>query len=115
MTSSLRLSLSASAAILAWFASSVSPVDAKACVQFDAQWNLYAFGGSEDVSLGQNTTWGCEWLFLLLAFEAGLAVRRWRELVLTAFLPCCSSFRYDPYNHGTTVSVSLRLGSTNAH
>jgi hypothetical protein len=60
MTSSLRLSLSASAAILAWFASSVSPVDAKACVQFDAQWNLYAFGGSEDVSLGQNTTWGCE-------------------------------------------------------
>ncbi|KAJ9101629.1 hypothetical protein QFC20_005158 [Naganishia adeliensis] len=58
MTSTLRLSLSASAAILAWFASSVSQVDAKPCVQFDASWNLYAFGGSEDVSLGQNTTWG---------------------------------------------------------
>ncbi|KAL7419792.1 hypothetical protein Q5752_005708 [Cryptotrichosporon argae] len=27
------------------------------CVQFDTSWNLYAFGGSSDVNLGQNTTW----------------------------------------------------------
>lgn len=52
-----RLALSASTAILASFALAAS---AKPCVQFDASWNLYAFGGSEDVSLGQNTTWGCE-------------------------------------------------------
>lgn len=76
MTSTLRLSLSASAAILAWFASSASQVDAKPCVQFDASWNLYAFGGSEDVSLGQNTTWGCEYL---LCAQALLAVDPWGE------------------------------------
>ena len=27
------------------------------CVQFDNSWNLYAFGGDNDVKLGQNTTW----------------------------------------------------------
>ncbi|KAJ9092679.1 hypothetical protein QFC21_006745 [Naganishia friedmannii] len=58
MPSTLRLSLSASAALVAWFASSAAPASAKPCVQFDASWNLYAFGGTEDVSLGQNTTWG---------------------------------------------------------
>lgn len=30
------------------------------CVQFDTAWNLYAFGGSEDVNLGQSSSWGCE-------------------------------------------------------
>ncbi|KAJ9126248.1 hypothetical protein QFC24_001974 [Naganishia onofrii] len=58
MPSTLRLSLSASAALVAWLASSAAPASAKPCVQFDASWNLYAFGGTEDVSLGQNTTWG---------------------------------------------------------
>ncbi|WWC60080.1 uncharacterized protein I303_102643 [Kwoniella dejecticola CBS 10117] len=32
-------------------------VSAVPCVQFDSSWNLYAFGGSEDVKLGANTTW----------------------------------------------------------
>lgn len=35
-------------------------VRAVPCVQFDTAWNLYAFGGSSDVNLGQNTTWACE-------------------------------------------------------
>lgn len=30
---------------------------AKGCVAFDTSWNLYAFGGSSDVNLGQNSTW----------------------------------------------------------
>lgn len=75
MTSTLRLSLSASAAILAWFASSALQANAKPCVQFDASWNLYAFGGTEDVSLGQNTTWGCEcllWVRVLVAVAPGM-------------------------------------------
>ncbi|WWC87658.1 uncharacterized protein L201_002548 [Kwoniella dendrophila CBS 6074] len=32
-------------------------VAAVPCVQFDTNWNLYAFGGSSDVKLGANTTW----------------------------------------------------------
>ncbi|CAD6585875.1 MAG: hypothetical protein TREMPRED_004267 [Tremellales sp. Tagirdzhanova-0007] len=32
-------------------------VNALPCVQFDTAWNLYAFGGTSDVNLGQNTTW----------------------------------------------------------
>ncbi|GHJ89848.1 hypothetical protein NliqN6_6250 [Naganishia liquefaciens] len=48
--------LALTSAILA--ASALSAATAKPCVQFDASWNLYAFGGSEDVMLGQNTTWG---------------------------------------------------------
>lgn len=28
------------------------------CVQFDTAWNLYAFGGSQDVNLGQSSSWG---------------------------------------------------------
>ncbi|KAK6907122.1 hypothetical protein I203_101111 [Kwoniella mangroviensis CBS 8507] len=32
-------------------------VSAVPCVQFDSSWNLYAFGGSDDVKLGANTTW----------------------------------------------------------
>ena len=54
-----RLSLTATAAsaiLVSWALTTA----AKPCVQFDASWNLYAFGGSEDVMLGQNTTWGCE-------------------------------------------------------
>lgn len=35
-------------------------VNAATCVQFDTQWNLYAFGGSQDVSLGQSSSWGCK-------------------------------------------------------
>ena len=35
-------------------------VNAATCVQFDTQWNLYAFGGSEDVGLGQSSSWGCK-------------------------------------------------------
>lgn len=27
------------------------------CVQFDTAWNLYAFGGTEDVNLGQASSW----------------------------------------------------------
>jgi hypothetical protein len=30
------------------------------CVQFDADWSLYAFGGSEDVKLGGSGSWGCK-------------------------------------------------------
>ncbi len=30
------------------------------CVQFDTSWNLYTFGGSSDVMLGQNTSWACK-------------------------------------------------------
>ncbi|WVQ94465.1 hypothetical protein IAU59_001544 [Kwoniella sp. CBS 9459] len=32
-------------------------VNAVPCVQFDASWNLYAFGGDQDVKLGSNTSW----------------------------------------------------------
>lgn len=35
----------------------VLDASAKGCVAFDTSWNLYAFGGSSDVNLGQNTTW----------------------------------------------------------
>lgn len=35
-------------------------VAAVPCVQFDTQWNLYAFGGDKDVNLGQSSSWGCE-------------------------------------------------------
>ena len=34
-------------------------VGAVPCVQFDASWGLYAFGGSEDVKLGTSDSWGC--------------------------------------------------------
>jgi len=30
------------------------------CVQFDTSFNLYAFGGSQDVNLGQSSSWACE-------------------------------------------------------
>ncbi|ORY29526.1 hypothetical protein BCR39DRAFT_495391 [Naematelia encephala] len=39
-------------AILSALAASASP-----CVQFDTSFNLYAFGGTSDVNLGQNTSW----------------------------------------------------------
>ncbi|WVQ79164.1 hypothetical protein IAT38_001260 [Cryptococcus sp. DSM 104549] len=32
-------------------------VRAVPCVQFDASWNLYAFGGDSDVKIGDNSTW----------------------------------------------------------
>ncbi|GFZ42810.1 hypothetical protein JCM24511_00528 [Saitozyma sp. JCM 24511] len=49
---SSRSTLAALAALLLPLASAVP------CVQFDTAWNLYAFGGSSDVNLGANTTWG---------------------------------------------------------
>jgi hypothetical protein len=30
------------------------------CVQFDASFNLYAFGGENDVSLGAASSWSCK-------------------------------------------------------
>ena len=30
------------------------------CVQFDATWNLYAFGGAQDVKLGMSSSWACK-------------------------------------------------------
>lgn len=39
---------------------STTIVSALPCVQFDTSYNLYAFGGSEDVKLGSNTTWARE-------------------------------------------------------
>lgn len=35
-------------------------VGAVPCVQFDADWSLYAFGGNEDVKLGASDSWGCK-------------------------------------------------------
>ncbi|ADV25379.1 hypothetical protein I315_05247 [Cryptococcus gattii Ru294] len=32
-------------------------VNAVTCVQFDSSWNLYAFGGDQDVKIGDNNTW----------------------------------------------------------
>jgi hypothetical protein len=43
----------------------VASAGAVPCVQFDADWSLYAFGGSEDVKLGGSGSWGCK---LLLYF-----------------------------------------------
>lgn len=34
-------------------------VNAVTCVQFDSSWNLYAFGGDQDVKIGDNNTWSC--------------------------------------------------------
>ncbi|ODN80723.1 hypothetical protein L202_02885 [Cryptococcus amylolentus CBS 6039] len=36
---------------------SAAAANAVPCVQFDASWNLYAFGGDSDVKIGDNTTW----------------------------------------------------------
>ncbi|ODO06328.1 hypothetical protein L198_01560 [Cryptococcus wingfieldii CBS 7118] len=36
---------------------SAAAANAVPCVQFDASWNLYAFGGDSDVRIGDNTTW----------------------------------------------------------
>lgn len=33
------------------------------CVQFDYSFNLYAFGGEQDVALGASSTWACECCF----------------------------------------------------
>jgi hypothetical protein len=38
----------------------IASAGAVPCVQFDASWNLYAFGGSEDVKLGGSGSWGCK-------------------------------------------------------
>ncbi|WVO17991.1 hypothetical protein L204_105689 [Cryptococcus depauperatus] len=32
-------------------------VNAVPCVQFDASWNLYAFGGNQDVKIGDSSSW----------------------------------------------------------
>ena len=37
----------------------IASAGAVPCVQFDADWSLYAFGGSEDVKLGGSGSWGC--------------------------------------------------------
>jgi len=42
----------------------IASAGAVPCVQFDADWSLYAFGGSEDVKLGGSGSWGCT-LFLI--------------------------------------------------
>ncbi|OXB33434.1 hypothetical protein LQV05_001839 [Cryptococcus neoformans] len=44
---------------VAALASLLSAIAVKAvpCVQFDSSWNLYAFGGDQDVMIGDNTTW----------------------------------------------------------
>ena len=40
----------------------IASAGAVPCVQFDAEWSLYAFGGSEDVKLGGSGSWGCRTL-----------------------------------------------------
>ena len=44
------------------------------CVQFDTQWNLYAFGGSQDVNLGKSSSWARECLFPFMT----VITNRWR-------------------------------------
>ncbi|WWC68842.1 uncharacterized protein I206_102778 [Kwoniella pini CBS 10737] len=44
-------------ALISVLSALTATVSAVPCVQFDSSWNLYAFGGSEDVKLGANTTW----------------------------------------------------------
>lgn len=43
-------------------AAALAPLAARAvpCVQFDTANNLYAFGGSQDVQLGQSSSWARE-------------------------------------------------------
>lgn len=48
------------ATILPFLALAGPLVNAATCVQFDTQWNLYAFGGSQDVGLGPSSSWGCK-------------------------------------------------------
>lgn len=40
----------------------IASAGAVPCVQFDADWSLYAFGGSEDVKLGGSGSWGCKFI-----------------------------------------------------
>lgn len=42
----------------------IASAGAVPCVQFDANWDLYAFGGSEDVKLGGSGSWGCTLFFI---------------------------------------------------
>ncbi|AAW45106.1 hypothetical protein CNBL2400 [Cryptococcus deneoformans B-3501A] len=44
------------AAALASLLSTIA-ANAVPCVQFDSSWNLYAFGGDQDVKIGDNSTW----------------------------------------------------------
>jgi len=44
--------------LLALLPALITPAHAAACVAFDASWNLYAFGGSQDVGLGASSSWG---------------------------------------------------------
>jgi len=48
------------ALVLSIAAAAAVPLATRAlpCPAFDTAWNLYAFGGTTDVNLGQNTTWG---------------------------------------------------------
>lgn len=34
-------------------------VRAGTCLSFDTAWNLYAFGGDNDVKLGASSAWAC--------------------------------------------------------
>lgn len=47
-------------ALLAIAALLPSLAAAATCVQFDAHFNLYAFGGAKDVKIGPSSSWGCE-------------------------------------------------------
>jgi hypothetical protein len=47
------------------------------CVQFDSDFNLYAFGGAKDVKIGPSSSWDCEWSSVLLVgccFSASTAL-----------------------------------------
>jgi hypothetical protein len=46
----------------------IASAGAVPCVQFDADWSLYAFGGSEDVKLGGSGSWGCKLLLYFLSW-----------------------------------------------
>jgi hypothetical protein len=51
-------------ALLSLLPALVSPAQAAPCVAFDASWNLYAFGGTNDVGLGAASSWGGEYSVL---------------------------------------------------
>ena len=66
-TDTMRLLLQFSSLAVALAASSA--VAALPCVVFDNQFNLYAFGGSKDWSLGQQDSWpGISFIFTLFKY-----------------------------------------------
>jgi hypothetical protein len=48
----------------------IASAGAVPCVQFDADWSLYAFGGSEDVKLGGSGSWGCTLVYICKGIQA---------------------------------------------